>query len=152
MTSEGSEWLTPEQLGLEYRHSELRPGQVVARGEYRLEPRAPAEVQEIVRALVTRRKATQPTNKRTFGSVFKNPLGDVGAGQMLELCGLKGHRIGGALISAKHANFIENADGATSSDCVALMVEARRRAREQFGVELAREVVLVGGIELPTTM
>jgi UDP-N-acetylmuramate dehydrogenase len=69
---------------------------------------------------------------------------------MLELCGLKGHRIGGALISPMHANFIENADGATSSDCVALMVEARRRAREQFGAELVREVVLVGGIELPS--
>ena len=68
---------------------------------------------------------------------------------MLERCGLKGHRIGGAMISPKHANFIENADGATSADCVALMVEARRRAREQFGVELEREVVLLGGLELP---
>jgi UDP-N-acetylenolpyruvoylglucosamine reductase len=149
-TAEGSEWMTPAQLGLEYRHSELRPGQVVAQVEYRLEPRSPAAIKAAVRALVARRKATQPTNKRTFGSVFKNPPGDVGAGQMLELCGLKGHRIGGALISPMHANFIENADGATSSDCVALMVEARRRAREQFGAELVREVVLVGGIELPS--
>jgi UDP-N-acetylmuramate dehydrogenase len=149
-TPEGSDWMTSTQLGLEYRHSELRPGQVVARVEYRLEPRPPAEIQETVRSLVARRKATQPTNKRTFGSVFKNPPGEVGAGEMLELCGLKGHRMGGALISPKHANFIENADGATSSDCLALMVEARRRAREQFGVELEREVVLVGGIELPS--
>ena len=68
---------------------------------------------------------------------------------MLEHCGLKGHRIGGAQISPKHANFIENAGGATSEDCVALMVEARRRAREQFGVELEREVVFLGGLELP---
>jgi UDP-N-acetylenolpyruvoylglucosamine reductase len=147
-TAEGSDWMTPGELGLEYRHSELRPGQVVAQVEYRLEPREPAEIKADVRALVARRKATQPTNKRTFGSVFKNPPGDVGAGRMLELCGLKGHRIGGALISPVHANFIENADGATSSDCIALMTEARRRAREQFGVELVREVVLVGGIEL----
>ena len=55
---------------------------------------------------------------------------------MLEACGLKGHRIGGAQISPKHANFIENAGGATSADAVALMAEARRRAREQYGVEL----------------
>jgi UDP-N-acetylmuramate dehydrogenase len=68
---------------------------------------------------------------------------------MLELCGLKGHRIGGAVISPKHANFIENAGEATSADCLALMREARRRAREQFGVVLEREVVLVGGLELP---
>jgi UDP-N-acetylmuramate dehydrogenase len=68
---------------------------------------------------------------------------------MLELCGLKGHRVGGAAISPVHANFIENVDGATSADCVALMAEARRRAREQFGVELEREVVLAGPIAIP---
>jgi len=145
----GTDWLTPAELGLSYRHSELRSGQVVARVEYRLEPSPPSKVKATVAELISRRKATQPTNRRTFGSVFKNPPGDVGAGQMLELCGLKGHRIGGAVISTKHANFIENADGATSADCLALMVEARRRAREQFGVELEREVVLVGDLALP---
>jgi UDP-N-acetylmuramate dehydrogenase len=102
-----------------------------------------------VKELVARRKATQPTNRRTFGSVFKNPAGELGAGQLLEQCGLKSLRIGGAVISPKHANFIENADRATSGDCISLMVEARRRVQEQFGVELEREVVLVGGIELP---
>jgi len=145
----GAEWLTPAELGLSYRHSELRAGDVVARVEYRLEPRPEREIKTEVADLVARRKATQPTNRRTFGSVFKNPPGEIGAGQMLELSGLKGHRIGGAVISPKHANFIENADGATSADCVALMVEARRRAREQFGVELEREVVFVGELELP---
>jgi len=147
----GTDWLTPSELGLSYRHSELRPGQVVARVEYRLESSSPSQVKVAVAELSSRRKATQPTNKRTFGSVFKNPPGDVGAGQMLELCGLKGHRIGGAVISPKHANFIENAGGATSADCLALMVEARRRAREQFGVELEREVVLVGDLALPAS-
>ena len=63
---------------------------------------------------------------------------------MLELCGLKGHRIGGAVISPKHANFIENAGGATSADALALMAEARRRARERFGVELEHEVEFLG--------
>jgi UDP-N-acetylenolpyruvoylglucosamine reductase len=62
---------------------------------------------------------------------------------------LKGHRIGGAQISPKHANFIENAGDARSADALALMVEARRRAYEQFGVELEHEVVLVGPLELP---
>jgi UDP-N-acetylmuramate dehydrogenase len=149
VSSERAGWLTPRELDLEYRHSGLRPGQVVAQVEYRLESRPPAEIKATVADLVARRKATQPTNKRTFGSVFKNPSGDMGAGEMLERCGLKGHRLGGAMISPKHGNFIENADGATSADCVALMEEARRRTREQFGVELEREVVFLGGLELP---
>ena len=150
VTAEGDAWMTPSELGLAYRHSALGAGDVVAVVEYRLEPRRPsAEIKETVAELVARRKDTQPTNKRTFGSVFKNPAGEVGAGRMLELCGLKGYRIGGAMISPKHANFIENADRATSADCVALMIEARRRAREQFGVELEREVVFAALPELP---
>jgi UDP-N-acetylmuramate dehydrogenase len=149
VTVDGDGWLTPAELGLAYRHSSLSPGQVVARVEYRLEPGSPGEIKRTVADLVARRKATQPTNKRTFGSVFKNPSGELGAGQMLELCGLKGYRIGGAVISPKHANFIENAGGATSADCIALMVEARRRAQTRFGVEFQREVVFAGAIELP---
>jgi UDP-N-acetylmuramate dehydrogenase len=149
VSAEGTGWLTPAELGLTYRHSDLAPGQVVARVEYRLVPRPPAEIKATVAELVARRKATQPTNKRTFGSVFKNPPGETGAGRLLELCGLKGHRIGGAVISPKHANFVENAGGATSADCLALLVEARRRAREQFGVVLEHEVVLLGGLQLP---
>ena len=149
-TADGEAWLSGDELGLSYRHSSLGPGAVVARVEYRLEPRSRDEVKATVAELVARRKDTQPTNKRTFGSVFKNPDGDLGAGKMLELCGLKGHRVGGAMISPKHANFIENAGGATSADCVALMVEARRRAREQYGVVLEREVVFASLSELPS--
>ena len=144
VTASGSGWLTPVELGHSYRHSELRDGQVVAHVEYELTPRPVAEIRAEVADLVARRKHTQPTNKRTFGSVFKNPPGRPGAGSMLEECGLKGYRIGGALISPKHANFIENAGEATTADCVALMAEARRRARERFGVELEHEVVLWG--------
>ena len=135
-TADGSGWLTPAELGLSYRHSELRHGQVVLRAELRLRPRPPEEIKAEVRELNARRKAAQPTNRRTFGSVFKNPEHELSAGRMLEACGLKGHRIGGAQISPKHANFIENADGATTADALALMAEARRRAHEQFGVEL----------------
>jgi len=148
-TADGSGWLTPPELGLSYRHSGLTRDQVVARVEYRLERRSVDEIKHRVAELTAQRKATQPTNKRTFGSVFKNPDGAVGAGRMLEGCGLKGHRIGGAVISPRHANFIENAGGATSADALALMAEARRRAREQYGVELEHEVVLLGELELP---
>ena len=148
-TAEGTGWLTPAELGLTYRHSELRHGQVVVRAELRLRPRPPEEIKAEVRELNTRRKDAQPTNRRTFGSVFKNPDHELSAGRMLEACGLKGHRIGGAQISPKHANFIENADAATSADAVALMAEARRRANEQFGVHLQHEVEFLGELELP---
>jgi UDP-N-acetylenolpyruvoylglucosamine reductase len=144
----GAAWKTPEELGLRYRHSELRHGQVVARAEFRLEPRPAEEIRATIADLQARRKAAQPTNKRTFGSVFKNPDHELSAGRMLEACGLKGYRTGGAQISPRHANFIENAGGATSADALALMREARRRALEQFGVELRHEVELLGGIEL----
>ena len=148
-TADGSGWLTAPELGLSYRHSDLRHGQVVVRAELRLRPRPSEEIKAEVRALNARRKEAQPTNRRTFGSVFKNPDHDLSAGRMLEACGLKGHRIGGAQISPKHANFIENAGDARTADAIALMVEARRRAHEQFGVELRHEVEFLGPVELP---
>ncbi len=148
VSADGSGWLTQDELGLEYRRSLVRPEQVVARVEYHLARRPVEEIKADVADLVARRKATQPTNKRTFGSVFKNPPGELGAGRMLELCGLKGYAVGGAVVSPRHANFVENAGGATSEDCLSLMREARRRAHEQFGVELEHEVVLLGSLAL----
>ncbi len=146
---DGSRWLTPAELGLRYRHSELRHGQVVAAAEFTLGALPEEQIRANVARLQALRKAAQPTNKRTFGSVFKNPEHELSAGRMLEACGLKGHRIGGAQISPRHANFIENADGAKAADAIALMAEARRRASEQFGVELVHEVEFLGPLELP---
>ena len=147
--SEGTRWLTPDELGLSYRHSDLRHGQVVARAEFALAPLPEEQIKANIARLQALRKAAQPTNKRTFGSVFKNPEHELTAGRMLEACGLKGHRMGGAQISPRHANFIENAGEARSADAVALMAEARRRALEQFGVELRHEVEFLGPLELP---
>jgi UDP-N-acetylenolpyruvoylglucosamine reductase len=141
--------LPVDELGLSYRHSGLRPGEVVAQVRFSLAPRSPVAIRAEVADLLARRKATQPTNKRTFGSVFKNPPDGPGAGRMIEETRLKGHRIGGALISPRHANFIENAGGATSSDALALMAEARRRVQEQFGVVLEHEVRFLGSLALP---
>ena len=148
-TADGTGWLTPQELGLSYRHSNLRHGQVVLQAELRLHPRPPDEVKAAVRELNAQRKAAQPTNRRTFGSVFKNPEHELSAGRMLEACGLKGYRIGGAQISPKHANFIENAGDARTADALALMAEARRRAHAEYGVELVHEVVLLGHISVP---
>jgi UDP-N-acetylenolpyruvoylglucosamine reductase len=149
VSAAGADWLTPAELGLEYRRSRLAHGQVVARAEFRLVPTPEDEIRATVAAMQAQRKAAQPTNKRTFGSVFKNPEHELTAGRMLEACGLRGHRIGGAQISPRHANFIENADGARSADAIALIVEARRRALDEFGVELEHEVQLLGELTLP---
>jgi UDP-N-acetylenolpyruvoylglucosamine reductase len=149
VNAQGSAWRVPAELGLEYRRSALQPGEVVARAEFRLTPKAPEEIKATVADFQAQRKAAQPTNKRTFGSVFKNPDHELSAGRMLEACGLRGHRIGGAQISPRHANFIENAGDATASDALALMAEARRRALGQYGVELEHEVRFFGDLELP---
>jgi UDP-N-acetylmuramate dehydrogenase len=148
--ADGAGWRLPDELGFAYRRSAIAPGEVVAAVDLHLVPRPVDEIKRTVGEMQARRKASQPTNRRTFGSVFANPDGhDMSAGRMLEACGLKGFRIGGAQISPRHANFIENADGASSADALALMAEARRRARERFGVELHREVQFLGPVELP---
>ncbi|HEX5469102.1 MAG TPA: UDP-N-acetylmuramate dehydrogenase [Gaiellaceae bacterium] len=145
----GAGWRTPAELGLSYRRSQLEPGQIVAGAELAVVPRSVEEIKATVADMQRTRKEAQPTNKRTFGSVFKNPEHELTAGRMLEACGLRGFRSGGAQISAKHANFIENAGGARSEDAIALIAEARRRAHEQFGVTLEPEVQLLGAIEIP---
>jgi UDP-N-acetylenolpyruvoylglucosamine reductase len=141
--------LTPAELGLSYRHSSLAPGEVVAQVRFALERRPAGIVKARVAELLAQRKATQPTNRRTFGSVFKNPAHELGAGRMLDECGLKGYQSGGARISPVHANFIENAGGATSADAVALMTEVRCRVLDRFGVVLEHEVRFLGPLELP---
>ncbi len=145
----GSAWRSNADLELTYRRSALGRGQIVAEVEFELEPRPEAEIRRTVAELNAARKASQPTNKRTFGSVFKNPQHDLGAGKMLDACGLRGFRIGGAQISPRHANFIENVENATAADAVALIAEARRRALDRFGVALETEVELLGELELP---
>jgi UDP-N-acetylmuramate dehydrogenase len=148
--ADGAEWRSADELEFAYRRSGIEPGEVVAAAELRLAPRPMDKIKATVAEMQRRRKEAQPTNKRTFGSVFANPKGhELSAGRMLEACGLKGYGMGGAVISPRHANFIENAGDATSADALALMAEARRRALEVFGVELRREVQFLGSLELP---
>jgi UDP-N-acetylmuramate dehydrogenase len=148
-SADGRRDVPASDLGLTYRHSDLQYGEIVTAAEIALTPDDPAAIKDRVREYQGRRTAAQPRKARTFGSVFKNPEGERTSGQLLEACGLKGYRVGGAQISEKHANFIENVDGATSADVVALRPEARRRAKDQFGVELHHEVQTLGDIVIP---
>jgi len=140
----------PDELGMRYRHSDVGPREVVAEAVLRLRPDEPERIRATVADMQRRRREAQPAKVRTFGSVWKNPGGDLSAGRMLEECGLKGFAVGGARISPVHANFIENLGDARSADVIALMQEARRRARERFGVELQHEVQMLGPIGLET--
>lgn len=99
--------------------------------------------QEKIRALLAKRAQTQPTNMPSCGSVFKNPPGDYAA-RLIEACGLKGYRMGGAQVSEKHANFIVNTGTASAADIELLMECVRNEVLRQHGVALVAEVCIVG--------
>lgn len=99
-----------------------------------------------IRALMEKRNASQPLNLPNAGSVFRNPPGDH-AGRLIEQCGLKGRRIGGAQVSEKHANFIVNAGGATAADIENLINEVRQVVAAQTGVQLHPEVRIIGELK-----
>ncbi|MBU2570106.1 MAG: UDP-N-acetylmuramate dehydrogenase [Gammaproteobacteria bacterium] len=111
--------------------------------ELRLEPGNVAESQQKIKILLERRNQTQPTNQPSCGSVFKNPPGDFAA-RLIEACGLKGYRIGGAEVSAKHANFIVNTGGANAADIEALIGYVQDTVETMQGIRLLTEVCVVG--------
>jgi UDP-N-acetylmuramate dehydrogenase len=143
---DGGRW-RPEQLALGYRTSAFRDGKL--RGElitgawFQLRPGDGAAAREQMTRWTAERLRTQPIKSKNCGSVFKNPTGD-SAGRLVEAAGLKGAREGGALISTKHSNFIENLGGATAADVRSLIERARAAVRERFGVELEPEVEVIG--------
>lgn len=126
-----------------YRWSALCDGDdVVAGATLRLRPAPREEVDARLAEVREKRKKALPTEPNA-GSVFKNPPGDH-AGRLLEACGLKGARVGGALVSERHANVIVNAGGATAADVRALMARMREAVLDRFGVTLVAEVEDLG--------
>lgn len=99
--------------------------------------------QQKIKLLLEQRSLTQPTNKPTCGSVFKNPPGDHAA-RLIESCGLKGYAIGGACVSKKHANFIENTGNATAAEIESLINHVQQQVEKQCGVSLHTEVCRIG--------
>lgn len=142
-----AEWWTPRQLAFEYRSSALkkysiheRPIVLSAIFDLRRDNRTNLERRS--NEFNTKRKTSQPPGA-TIGSMFKNPKGDY-AGRLIEACGLKGMRLGGAKISEVHANFFVNVDHASASDVLNLVKMAQAEVFKQFGVELELEVELLG--------
>lgn len=132
-----------DALNFSYRRLALPTRAVVTAIRMRLARGERATLLAKVADAKARRDRHQPRGAPNAGSIFKNPTGEH-AGRLLEAAGLKGARLGGAMISERHANFIVNAGGATATDVVELMRFATRVVRDRFGITLDREVRLVG--------
>jgi UDP-N-acetylenolpyruvoylglucosamine reductase len=145
--------LKPDQLGFQYRRSNLKAGEVVAMACFKLTPAPADQVKAMLADLRERRKISQPAGIKTFGSTFKNPDDPRAegrtAGQLLDAAGCRGLRVGGAGFSAKHANFVENFGEATTADVIGLMIAGRDKVNAEFGVTLEPEVQPLGPVEMP---
>lgn len=140
-------WVGASSLGLRFRGSDLADHQVVlaARLRLRVRPAGEAEIGETLVADIVRWRREHQPGGHNAGSVFVNPIPDLlPAARLIDEAGLRGFRIGGACVSAKHANFIQAADGATAADVRAVMETVRRRVHEQTGHLLRSEIRLVG--------
>ena len=145
---------TASDYEIGYRHvsSKIPPGPPFAKGgdqewfvaaRFRFTPGDALIAQARIKELLAKRMASQPLDKPNAGSTFRNPPGDFAA-RLIESCGLKGHTIGGAQVSMKHANFIINTGDATASDIENMIAHMQATVRAATGVELVREVKIVG--------
>lgn len=142
-TADGTGFVPAAELAFGYRTSRIPAGAVVTRVEFQLHRGDVDESERVMQEDRERRRRTQPYDRPSFGSTFTNPPGDY-AGRLIEAVGLKGHRVGNAMWSDVHANFVVNLGGARASDVLALMNLARARVRERFGLTLETEVKLAG--------
>ena len=140
---DGVRTLTADEMGFSYRHSAFSSGEGIVLGaKLKLEPGDPNAIKAKMDELMARRKASQPLESPSAGSTFKRPPGHY-AGPLIESCGLKGARIGGAEVSCKHAGFVVNAGGATCADVLALMEKVQKTVFDTYGVLLEPEVKIV---------
>ena len=136
----------PDEYEIGYRHVQGPAVEWFVAAQLRFEKGDSAAAQLRIKELLERRGATQPTNQPSCGSVFRNPPGDHAA-RLIEACGLKGHCIGQACVSEKHANFIINVGGAYAADIEALITHVRDTVERKQGVRLIPEVRIVGVAE-----
>ena len=141
LSSAGLESLSKDKLSFGYRKTEgIDYGiSVVTSAEFNLKAGDAEEIKRICRRHRKSRDEKQPKGFANAGSVFKNPKGD-SAGRLIEACGLKGKRIGGALVSEKHANFIVNCGDASAADVLHLIEYVRKKVQQDSGVLLEPEV------------
>ncbi|MDF1591289.1 MAG: UDP-N-acetylmuramate dehydrogenase [Desulfobacterales bacterium] len=133
------------KLSLKNEMAHLTPGYpVIIDGHFYLQPSDERQLQHEADEILKKRRASQPTHLPSAGCFFKNPASGKPAGELIDLAGLKGKKIGGALISPKHANFIINSGGASAGDILALMETAQAAVLNMFNIALEPEVKIVG--------
>jgi UDP-N-acetylmuramate dehydrogenase len=135
------ETVKADHVGFKYRHTNLSSHDLVLSVTLELLDRPQSEVLERVKEFNRNRRASQPLQEESAGCMFKNPPGQ-SAGKMIASLGLKGTRLGGAVVSERHANFIVNRDHATAADVLKLLDLVRERVLKACGVELEEEVVV----------
>jgi UDP-N-acetylmuramate dehydrogenase len=133
------------ELAFAYRSSALGPTEVVTGADLAVEAAPAGECEAAIAEIVRWRREHQPGGANA-GSVFRNPPGD-SAGRVIDALGLKGFRVGGAVVSPKHANFFQAEPGATADDVRRLVVEVRRRVADATGIELEPELRMLGFAE-----
>lgn len=140
---DGVKVLTPAELDFSYRHSVFSAGEGIVLGaKVKLESGDPDAIKAKMDDLMARRKASQPLELPSAGSTFKRPTGYY-AGSLIEGCGLKGCRVGGAEVSSKHAGFLVNVGGATCADVLALIEKVQKTVYDAHGVMLEPEVKII---------
>jgi UDP-N-acetylmuramate dehydrogenase len=132
--------LSKSQLKFGYRSSNLKDKFIVLGATIQLEHSTPGQVKALFQEILAEKDTGQPLAAKSAGCIFKNPPGKLTAGQLIEKAGLKGTRIGNALISPKHANFIVNAGNATAQDVLKLVDLIQKTVYERFGVRLDLEI------------
>ena len=135
------ETLSHENVRFEYRRTSFGPDDILLSVSLELPERDYAEILEKIKQCNQKRRASQPINEKSAGCIFKNPPGH-STGKMIDELGLKGTRVGGAVISERHANFIVNRHAATAADIFKLMDLIRERVLKGYGVELEEEVIV----------
>ena len=130
-----------ENVRFEYRHTDFAPDDILISTSLLLTERPYAEILEHIKQCNVKRRASQPINEKSAGCIFKNPPG-LSTGKMMDELGLKGTRVGGAVVSERHANFIVNRYNASAADILKLMDLIRERVALAFGVELEEEVIV----------
>jgi len=137
--------LSAAELGFSYRHSRFKEnaGELVIAATFLLRADEPASIAARLDDIRRWRREHQPLGQASAGSVFRNPPGD-SAGRLIDSLGLKGRRVGGAVISPKHANFIVNDSHATASDVRRLAEAVRAEVMERIGVDLTPEIAFAG--------
>lgn len=135
------ETIPASEAGFSYRHSAFSPDDIMIAAELELPERPYEEIRTAIKMCNEKRRASQPLSQKSAGCIFKNPAG-ASAGKMIDELGLKGHRIGGAMVSDRHGNFFVNRFQATADDLLQLIEYVRERIRRAFGYELEEEVIV----------